>query len=163
MSGTRLIRRLSAAVTVGALTLAVGACGGGATTELDAAGVIQALIKQGMPATLTVTYDESSDPNKLLGRPNGYTSKASFADRRVDSSKVPAAKPGDVELGGSVEVFASADEAEARAAYIQEIGKKLPMLGEYNYVKGPVVVRVSKELTPTDAQPYEGALGKVVE
>lgn len=154
----RLVPLVAAVTLASALT----ACGA-PTTDLDAAGVIQALVKQGMPATLTVTYDASNDPNKLLGRPNGYTSKASFTDRRVDPSKASAAKPGDVELGGSVEVFASADEASARAAYISEIGKKLPMMGEYDYVKGPVLVRVSRELTPTDAQPYEAALGKIVE
>jgi hypothetical protein len=124
--------------------------------------VVNALAQQGLPVTLTVTYTADNDPNKLLGRPNGYTSKASFTDQRIDASKVAGAKEGDVGLGGRVEVFEDAGQAEQRADYIQEIGKKLPMLGEYDYVVGPVVVRVSKELTPTDAKPYEGALGKIV-
>ena len=34
-------------------------------------------------ASLTTVYDEASDPNELLGRPNGYTSKVAFADSRV--------------------------------------------------------------------------------
>jgi hypothetical protein len=34
-------------------------------------------------ASLTTVYDEESDPNELLGRPNGYTSKVAFADSRV--------------------------------------------------------------------------------
>src|SRR5690349_20328219 len=122
MFTTALARLLSASLTTGVLTFALAACSG-PTTDLDAAGVVKALVEQGMPATLTVTYTEANDPNKLLGRPNGYTSKASFADSRVDASKVTSKEKGDVGFGGSVEVYADAGQAEARAAYIQEIGK----------------------------------------
>ncbi|MGV9775385.1 hypothetical protein [Streptosporangium sp. NPDC003464] len=160
MPPTPLTRRLSAALSAGALATALVACGG-PTTDLDAAGVVKALSQQGLPVTLTVTYTADNDPNKLLGRPNGYVSKASFTDQRVDTSKV-IGKEGDVDLGGSVEVFEDTGQAEQRADYIQEIGKKMPMLGEYDYVAGPVLVRVSKELTPRDAQAFEAALSKIV-
>ncbi|GAA3083478.1 hypothetical protein [Streptosporangium carneum] len=157
------ILRLNAVLSAGTLALVLTACGSAPTTTLDASGMVEALAKQGMPVTPTVTYDKASDPNKLLGRPNGYTSKASFADQRVDPAKVPTAKQGDVNLGGTVEVFATAEDAEARAASVKEAAKSGPTAGEYSYVKGPVVVRVSKELMPMDAQQYEGALGKIVE
>ncbi|MEV4180160.1 hypothetical protein AB0J28_01775 [Streptosporangium canum] len=161
MSVTPLARHLGAAVAAGVLAASLVACGG-PTTDLDAAGVIKALTQQGLPVTLTVTYTADNDPNKLLGRPNGYVSKASFTDQRVDASEVAGAKEGDVELGGSIEVFEDAGQAEQRADYIQEIGKNMPMLGEYDYVAGPVLVRVSKELTPDQAAGFEAALGKIV-
>ncbi|MEV7007538.1 hypothetical protein [Streptosporangium sp. NPDC051022] len=153
---------MNAVIFTGMLAVSLVACGSEPTTSLDAAGVVQTLAKQGMPVTLTVTFDQSSDPEKLLGRANGYSSKASFTDQRVDTSKVSGAKQGDVNLGGTVEVFGSAGEAEVRAAQLKELSKKPPALGEYNYVKGPVVVRVSKELMPGEALEYEGALGKIV-
>ncbi|MFI6510162.1 hypothetical protein ACIBCT_21365 [Streptosporangium sp. NPDC050855] len=152
--------RLPLAATA-ALLLTLAACSS-PTTDLDAAGVIKALTQQGLPVTLSVTYTDSTDPNKQLGRPNGYTSKASFVDQRIDAAKVPGGKKGDVGLGGSVEVFEEADQAEQRAAYIQGIGEKMPMLGEYDYVAGSVLLRVSKELTPSQAGAFEAALGEVM-
>ncbi|MGW0594793.1 hypothetical protein [Streptosporangium sp. NPDC002607] len=155
--------RLPLALTAAtALLFTLTACGG-PTTDLDAAGVVKALTQQGVPVTLTVTYTADTDPNKLLGRPNGYTSKASFTDQRIDAAKVGGGKEGDVGLGGSVEVFEDAGQAEQRADYIRGIGEKLPVLGEYDYVAGPVLLRVSKELTPQQAEEFEAALGKIVQ
>ncbi|GAB2468576.1 hypothetical protein GCM10027187_40970 [Streptosporangium sandarakinum] len=159
---TPLSLRLRTALTAGALVAAITSCGG-ASTDLDAAGVIKALTDKGLPVSLTVTYTANDDPNKLLGRPNGYTSKASFTDQRVDASKLVGVDKGDVQLGGSVEVFDDADQAEQRADYIQQIGKKMPALGEYDYVAGPVLVRVSKELPPDQAKAFDTALGEIVE
>jgi len=150
---------LTAAAT---LLVSLTACGG-PTADLDAAGVIEAIAGQGLPVTLTVTYTAETDPNKQLGRPNGYTSKAAFTDSRINAADVAGKKEGDVGLGGSVEVFDDADQAQQRADYIQEIGKKLPVLGEYDYVAGPVLLRVSKELTPDQAEAFEAALGEIVQ
>jgi len=155
----RLTRALLG-VFASAVVIVSAGCSGGPTTDLDAAGVTKELANAGLPATLSVTFDESSDPNKLLGRPGGYTSKTAFTDDRV---KAPGAKKGDLTLGGSVEVFASEDEAEKRAEYVKTIAASSPMFAEYTYLRGTVVLRVSKELTPTDAAAYEAALSKIVE
>lgn len=155
----RLNRALLGVLASAVFVLSAG-CSGGPTTDMDAAGVTQELAKAGLPAKLSVTFDESSDPNKLLGRPGGYTSKTAFTDNRV---KAPGAKKGDLTRGGSVEVFASSEEAEKRAEYIKALATSMPMLAEYTYLRGPVVLRVSKELTPKDAAAYEAALGKIVE
>ncbi|MFF4411974.1 hypothetical protein ACFYY8_05545 [Streptosporangium sp. NPDC001559] len=155
-------RRTGTAISAGLLIFTLAGCVSAPTTTMDATQMVEALAKQGLPVSLTVTYTASNDPNKLLGKPNGYTSKASFTDQRVDAAKVPGAKQGDVGLGGSVEVFATAGDAEVRANLLKESAAKVPTLAEYSYVKGPVVVRVSKELMPMDAQEYEGALGKLV-
>lgn len=129
------------------------------TAGLDAAGVAKALAEAGLPARLSVTFDESTDPNKLLGRPGGYTSKAAFVDSRVDA---PWAEKGDVLLGGSVEVFPTSEAAQRRAEYVKTLAESSPIFAEYTYVQGPVVLRVSKELAPKDAAEYEAALGKIV-
>lgn len=45
---------------------------------------------------------------------------------------------------------------------IQSFGKQTPILAEYDYVAGGVLVRVSKQLTPTQAKEYETALAAIV-
>ena len=37
-------------------------------------------------ASLVKVYTEDDDPNRLLGRPNGYTSKIAFADSRISNA-----------------------------------------------------------------------------
>lgn len=144
------LRRQSHAAAALALVGLLTACGG-ATTNKDAAAIIGDLGANGVPAKLGTVYDENTDPNKLLGRPNGYLSKAEFTDSRVKAEKA-----------GSVEVFEDDGSAEARAEYIQALGKT-PMLTEYTYVKGNVVVRVDKDMAPSDAKAYEDALNEIVE
>ncbi|MEV5413582.1 hypothetical protein AB0K60_32730 [Thermopolyspora sp. NPDC052614] len=144
------LRRHSHTAVALALVGFLTACGG-TTTDKDAAAIIGDLAANGVPAKLGTVYDENTDPNKLLGRPNGYLSKAEFTDSRVKADKA-----------GSVEVFEDASGAEARAEYIQALGKN-PMLAEYTYVKGNVVVRVDKDMAPSDAKTYEDALNKIVE
>lgn len=100
---------------------------------------------------------EAGDPNHLLGRPGQYTSKITFTDTRINSSDVDGLDKDDVQRGGAVEVFTSPADAKARAAYIQGIVKSLPALLEYDYVHGPVVVRVSKLLPPSQAAEYDKA------
>lgn len=66
--------------------------------------------------------------------------------------------PDAVSRGGSVEVFADEDAAITRRNYMQEIGKRAPIFTEYDYQSGPVLVRVSRQLTPQQAAEYESAL-----
>jgi hypothetical protein len=67
-----------------------------------------------------------------------------------------------VNLGGGVEIFPDEASAKARVKYIQAIGKGSPMFAEYDYSKLNVVVRVSKELVPSDAKAFQDALNKIV-
>ncbi|MBG0830497.1 hypothetical protein HS041_22305 [Planomonospora sp. ID67723] len=160
MMSTRSTARANAVIASAILATILTGCGG-SSTDLDAAAVVEQLAAQGLPITHTVTYTDATDPNKLLGRPGGYTSKAAFDDQRV--AKAAGTTEGDVGRGGSVEVFADAGEAEERAEYISGIAKSSPLFAEYDYVKGNVVVRVSKELPPADAAAFEAALDKIVE
>ncbi len=104
-----------------------------------------------------VTYTADDDPNHLLGRPNGYTSKTTFTDSRIERG--PALDATSVKAGGSVEVFPDADAAQRRQLYIQSIQKATPIVGtEYSYLTGTALVRVSGDLTPTQAAEYEAAV-----
>ncbi|WP_433803549.1 hypothetical protein [Actinomycetospora sp. CA-084318] len=97
-------------------------------------------------------------PNKLLGRPGQYTSAAIFTDSRVPKdSQNPDQLSTD--NGGKVEVFASEDEAKSRYDYIQGLAKQTPLAAEYDYLSGPVLVRVTKNLDPDAAKQYQDALG----
>jgi hypothetical protein len=139
-----------------------GTGGPTASRALSAAGVVTALTRAGLPITGVTVYTETTDPNHLLGRPNGYTSKVAFVDERVKASDAHDSTKGSVDLGGSAEVFAGTDEALARAKYIARVNNSMQILGaEYDYVSGPVLLRVSEVLTPAQAKAYASALKKV--
>src|SRR2546421_12540794 len=67
---------------------------------------VQALKAHGFPIGETFTYDENTDLNHLLGRPNQYIGKAEFKDTRLPGSSNTGANI-EVKDGGSIEVFAS--------------------------------------------------------
>lgn len=122
--------------------------------EVTAADVVAKLKAGGVPVVSTMTITAENDPNRLLGRPNGYTSKVVLVDSRVAAGD--RGDPGGVSNGASVEVFADAAGARARADYIGGIAKASPALAnEYDYVKGAVLVRVTGLLTPAQAAPYK--------
>jgi hypothetical protein len=132
-----------------------------ARTPRNAQQVVQGLAKA-LPIQLVITYTASSDPNHLLGRPNGYTSKAAFTDARV-SSAAPGTQVGAINKGGSVEVFSSPSAATARDHYVQTLLKDLPILGsEYDYVSGNVLLRLSGYYVPSQAQQFKSVLGTLM-
>jgi hypothetical protein len=157
------MRRILLAIAAAALFLA--ACGGSGTPlpapgtsgkTLSAQQVLDQLKAQGVPIGASVVYTAETDVNHQLGRPNGYVAKANFNDTRL--------KPADdfsTDAGGSVEIFSNSDGATARKKYIDDIGKALPMLSEYSYINGGILLRVSSTLTPAQAAEYEAALKKV--
>ncbi len=125
----------------------------------SAAATVEQLKGQGLPIRKVETYTEENDPNKLLGRPGQYVGKANFRDRRAEDD---GASDLDVSEGGSVEVFASEDEADKRTAYVEAIGQSgVGPFAEYDYRRGRVLLRVAGGLTPKQARQYEAALEKV--
>jgi len=146
--------------------LVLAACGGGTTPsgtnegdesqKMDAAAVANDLKGSIEKVTEVRVVTEENDPNDLLGRPNGYTSAAVLVDSRIElpcDKKEPSA-----DCGATVEVWKSEEDAKRRSDYIQTIQKEASILGsEYNYLDGPVLLRVTGELTPTVAKKYEAA------
>lgn len=149
---------LAAAILLAATT----ACSSsGSSSALTAEQVTQKLTEKIPSVSLTKTYTAEDDPNKLLGRPNQYTSKTAFADSRVPQEGLPDDKT-QTEHGGGVEVFPDEAGATARRDRIQEIAKGMGgLISEYGYVKGGVLVRVSGKLTPEQAKEYETALDAI--
>jgi len=115
-----------------------------------------------LPITGTATVTAASDPSHLLGRPNGYSSKVTFIDTRVDKSSVADPEAGSVDLGGAIECYDNPADAARRAAYIQQVEKAYPLVGtEYTYLVGSAVIRISSALTPTQAAAYRTAAGSM--
>ncbi|WP_328534794.1 hypothetical protein OG836_13570 [Micromonospora zamorensis] len=124
---------------------------------LTAKQVLDKLTAAELGLTSGAVQDEDTDPNDLLGRPNGYTSRASAdlpgADKQADKYGV--------DRGLVVEVFTAAEDVERRAKYIQDSLRSMPILGtEYHYRAdhGRVLVRVSGKLKPTQAKKIEAAV-----
>ncbi|NEA57119.1 hypothetical protein G3I60_23965 [Streptomyces sp. SID13666] len=120
-----------------------------------------AIAKDVPTAKLTVTVTAENDSNHLMGRPGRYTSAIKFADSRIKGADASMYKTGDVELGGCIEVFPTTEAAKTRAEYIQKVTASIPMLAEYDYPHGTVLVRVSRYLTPTQAAAYDKAGSKL--
>lgn len=118
--------------------------------------IIQFFLASGIPVGMVEVYTAESDPNGLLGRPLQYTAKANFRDTRL----VPV-WPNEVDFGdgGTVEVFANAEDAQARHDYVMGVMRETPILTHYLYLQDNVLVRVSGTFTPDQAAVYEQALG----
>ena len=128
--------------------------------KVTAQAVLARLMAADLPITGVATVTAANDPNHLLGRPNGYSSKVTFIDTRVDKSSVADPEAGSVDLGGAIECYDNPADAVRRAAYIQQVEKDNPVVGtEYTYVVGPAVIRISSALTPTQAAAYKTAAG----
>lgn len=127
---------------------------------LATAGALVAKLKAaGLPIGVVVVYTEATDTNHLLGRPHGYVSKANFSDTRVTAT--PSADPG-ADEGGSIEVFATAADLQARKAYLDKLAQGASIFAEYDYAEGPALLRLAATLTPSQAMAYDAALKKLL-
>lgn len=107
----------------------------------------------GPQATDVVVITEDNDSNNLLGRPNGYSSAAVINDADLPDQTDPG-----VGSGATIEVWKDGTAAQARADYIQGLLAASPILGsEYDYVEGPILLRVNGDIKPTVAAKYEAA------
>lgn len=134
--------------TVAALVLLTAGCGDngdGKTAASDRATGIKTSVSA---VTKTVTLTEDSDPNELLGRPNGYEAATVLYDSRAECDELG------VDCGATLETWPNADAAQERADYIDSLGA---IANEYDYVDGPYVLRVTGELKPSEAAEYEAA------
>jgi hypothetical protein len=119
------------------------------TPSIHLSDATDAFRRADLPFTEVVVYDEETDPNHLLGRPNQYIEKMNFSDSRITS---PGRK------FCSVEIFHSAAEAEDRKSYIDLIGKGASVFAEYSVVHKNVLLRIDKELTPEQFEDYKRAI-----
>jgi len=92
-----------------------------------------------------ITEKQGNDPNKLVGRPGQYLAKLNWKINGNDAT---------------IEVFANGKDAKRRADYVEGIAKASPMFLQYIYVHPlkHAVLRVPKELSPSDAEKWEALL-----
>jgi hypothetical protein len=138
-----------AVAAIVAASVASAATSGGPTAQQ----VVGKLKQAGLPIGRYRIYTASTDPNKLLGRPGQYTSKVNFNDTRLGFKADYA-----VDGGGSVEVFANVQDAQRRYKFMVALAKS-PLFAEYDYLQGVILLRLSHDLTPTQARQYLTALG----
>jgi hypothetical protein len=122
-------------------------------SQLKLSDIVAGLNDAKLPIQKLVIFNEDTDPNHLLGRPNGYLEKASWFDARAkeqaESTKC------------TVEIFANEADAKRRADYVGEIARAAPIFNEYIYLHKTAVLRVPDELTPVQAKEYEAVLGSL--
>ena len=123
----------------------------------DATTVANAMIASGVPATIAFTYTAENDPNKLLGRQGGYTSKVSLQDSRLPKvTDFLSESASSTDGGAAIECYPDSSGAQDR--YQELKGFQGGILGDgYDYVSGSCVLRLSKDLTPTQASQYQKA------
>jgi hypothetical protein len=122
-----------------------------------AADVVQALATGGLPIAEVLVYDAATDPEALLGRPGQYIAKASWRDSRIGEAATGVSQTG-IAAGGTVEVFASEADRAARERHIAEVTGVSPLLAEYRYSRGLIILRVSRFLAPDEAAEYGAGL-----
>lgn len=114
----------------------------------------------GLDVTNVTVYTETSDPNHLMGRQGGYTSKTAWVDPGAVKAGAgsPSGDPGGTEYGGGIEVFPTVATAKAR---LEELKGFTPPLGDgYDYLTGTAILRLSNYLTPAQARRYDAAFGE---
>jgi hypothetical protein len=119
---------------------------------LDAKAVVDALKAQGLPVTNVIVFSAANDPNKLLGRPRQYSSKANFQDARYIDQKI------DDQYQHTVEVFPSAALATERKAYVDRVTRGVAFLQQYQFQNGKILLRLDHVLMPEEAAKYNDAL-----
>lgn len=78
--------------------------------DMTAKQLVIKLQESNIPIDNVIVYNEQTDENKLLGRPNQYVSKINFADTRLD--QFDDASPN----GGTIEVFNNSSDLKRRKA-----------------------------------------------
>ncbi|MEH1058693.1 hypothetical protein V6U89_26215 [Micromonospora sp. CPCC 206171] len=147
----------SSSPTVGVSTGTTPAVASTPAAPLDAETVLDRLTAAKLGLTGGAVQTEDTDPNDLLGRPNGYLSRASAdmpgGDRDGDKYSI--------DRGLVIEVFPTAADADGRSKFIQDALKGMPILGtEYHdrTGEGTVLVRVSGKVKPSVAKKVEAAV-----
>ncbi len=92
-------------------------------------------------------YNSRTDPNGLLGRQGEYTSKVNWGGSTSDDSY------------NSIEVFATAADAQARCTYLR--GFRPPFGDGYDYLAGEHLLRLSADWTPVQVRQLENRFSVV--
>ena len=149
------------ALSLGAvMCLAFTSCGGTKYEELpDSEALLNDVKSVDENIGRIEAFDEKTDPNENLGRPNQYISKADFEDLRVEQI-------GDYLCGGTVETFEDEKDCDDRLEYLRSFQD--PSMGafglnDYIFKYDKVIFRLSYDLTTDEAKAFHEQLDKVME
>jgi hypothetical protein len=140
---------------------------GAIATDSEAARLAKDLAQALPTVTLTAAYTEATDPSGEMGKPHQYTSRSAFSDVHVRENpkwnEVAGSGPDVISCGGTIEVFATDDDAEAWVDAIDKQSQVLAGLIPRDHVlrKGRYVIRASHLLTASQAGEYKAALIKL--
>jgi len=112
--------------------------------------IVQTLIAAGLPIARYETYDASTDPNELMGRPHAYVDKTNFFDSRIGTNSYSDC--------GMLEIFKNEEDASARNSYIDNL--MLSGLGviQYELQYGNVLLRFDADFDPAQVDEYDAAM-----
>ena len=99
---------------------------------------------------------EDNDPNGQLNKAGGYTAQVYFSSDLVDQNEVFGATLIDkgTDAGGSIEVYANADDAVARSEYLAAFDGSVLASGSHSVI-GTVLIRTSNLLTASQQKTME--------
>ena len=123
---------------------------------VDAQEVVAILKAHNLPIGETVAYTAESDPDRLMGLPGSYASKAGWRDTTLGTDG-----PLTVQSGGIVEVFPDEATAAQRGRDLARAVLDRRLSGENRYIKGRIVLRLSGRLSQGQPEKYFSALSKV--
>lgn len=147
-----MAKRLISCLLAFSLVFVFCACGGASAPDpkdYTPSDIINALADAGCSVGEITVYDENTDPNGNLGRPNQYTGKADFAIPGIDTIN-----------SATVESFATKADCQTRYDYLNQFtSAQFGALGlnQYMYKSDYAILRIPFEVTPTDAAAYEAA------
>ncbi|KAA8734898.1 hypothetical protein F4V57_03830 [Acinetobacter qingfengensis] len=112
-------------------------------------------------------FDEKTDPNEQLGRPNQYIEKVSWPDPLIDPKfESDGYYDSDIDpilfKGGTLEKFKNLADRDRRYNYVKSVHLSDPTTNQYMYKKGLFLLRLDKTFTPTQAKEYEKKFNQVV-
>jgi hypothetical protein len=155
VNGGKMMKRIIAFFCIITLCLNLIGCGESKDTEkidlqnMSAAEVLGVFIKAGFPIYDQYIFAKETDPEKLLGTPHNYTSRAEWFDSRAGNLN---------NIGVFVEVFKNSSDCKARKQKIDQTYAMLSSVRFYSFQQGKVLLNLQCALSTTAVAGYEGAL-----
>ena len=122
--------------------------------------IINKLKEKGFNIGRVVVYNEETDLNELLGRPNQYITKINFEDTRIEDNVY---LDEDTMLGGTIETFNNNTDMKNRQQYCEAISSRFSISNQYICGNDYALLRIDNELTPSQAKEYEEAFNKIID
>lgn len=148
-------------------------------TKMTAEEIADKLKESGLDIGEIVTYTEETDINNLLGRPNQYITKATFAINSIEQpekvTKEDLKNNGwskneiqeqlilqNEPRGGTIETFNNKSDMQKRKDYIETLSSSASIFAQYIYSNDYVLLRLETDLTPEQAKKYETAFNEIM-